>query len=143
MKKKVVNQYLANKINTATPLELVIIAYEGAINFLKEAKDSYEHKNLQGAGDSIVKSQKIIRELRNSLDMEVKDVSENLFFLYRQMDKNLTAVSKSKDVALLNRVIKMLDDLKNSWVSISKNTADLETAQKRTAHEAQYVNTYR
>ena len=143
MKKKVENQYLANKINTATPLELVIIAYEGAINFLKEAKNSYEHKNIQGGGDSIIKSQKIIRELRNSLDMEVKDVSENLFFLYRQMDKNLTAVAKSKHLILLNRVISMLDELKNSWVSISKNAASLETAQKRPVHDAQYVNTYR
>ena len=144
MKKPVaMNAYLAAKVRTASPLELIVIAYEGAINFLEVAKTHLQNKQNRDAGEFIIKAQKVIRELRNALDMDIKEVSENLFILYRSMDVQLVNASRSKDTARIDQVIRMLTDLKNSWLTISKSTAPAAQPVKATAADYQYLNVYK
>jgi len=116
-----------DKIKTASPLELVIIAYEGAINFLKEADRHMNNKEHRKAGLSIVKARKIIQELRGALDTDVEEISGNLFSLYRTMDAMLMRAAADKDSQRIEQVIKMLSSLKESWAGIS----DLPAAKAR------------
>ena len=104
--------YLENKIKTASPLELVIMAYEGSINFLQEAKKNMNSREYHKAGLLIVKARKIIQELRRSLDMDIEAISGNLFMLYQAMDALLLRAGTGKDTLLIDRVVKMLSSLK-------------------------------
>lgn len=116
-------QYLANKINNATPIELVIIAYDGTINFLENAKRAIKERKFQESGELIIKAQKVIRELRRSLDLDVDEISGGLVLLYRFMDKHLSQASVKRDVMGVEKVRKMLVDLRESWLEISKTSA--------------------
>ena len=136
---KQVKDYLEKKIQMATPLELVVIAYEGAINKLEDAKKKISGKKIKAANDSIDTAQKIIRELRNSLDMEVEDVAQNLFVLYHNIDKQLTSAIKNKNIEIIDKIIKMLAELKDAWSEIAKN---LPVEQKTKPNDTSYLNTY-
>ena len=133
--------YLENKIKTASPLELVIIAYEGTINFLKEAKKSMDSKEYKKSGQLIVRARKVIQELRGSLDMDIEEISGNLFALYRAMDTMLLRASSTKDAQLIDRVVKMLSSLKESWVGISGCPS--ASGKDSTATDYSYLNIYK
>ena len=109
---------LENKIKTASPLELVILAFDGTINFLKEAKKSMNSKEYKKAALFIMKARRIIQELRGALDMDIGEISTNLFALYRTMDTLLLRASTKKDTRPIDQVVKMLSSLKESWQGI-------------------------
>jgi flagellar protein FliS len=136
------NVYLENKIKTASPLELIIIAYEGAIMFLETAKDMYRQKNYLSAGTSVVKAQKVIHELRNALDMDIEEISNDLFILYRFMDKQLLKAHRQHDVDIIDGVIKMLSGLKESWQAVAKTLPQAVPPDRR-IDDAQFVSVYK
>jgi flagellar secretion chaperone FliS len=113
------NAYWENKIETASPLELVIIAYEGAINFLNEAGKHMNRKDYRKSDLFIMKARKIIQELRGSLDTDIEEISGNLTALYRTIDAMLLHAAANRDIRLIGQAIKMLSSLKESWVGIS------------------------
>jgi flagellar secretion chaperone FliS len=136
-----VSAYLENKIKTASPLELVIIAYDGTINFLKDAKKHINAREYRKAGLSILKARKIIQELRGALNMDIEEISGNLFALYRTMDTLLLRASTTKDSQAIDQVIKMMSSLKESWKGISVNAA--ARGGESSAAEYSYLNTYK
>ena len=63
-------QYNNSKILTASPADLTLMLYEGAIKFCNIAITAVEQKDIQKAHDNIVKTQKIIEHFRVTLDMK-------------------------------------------------------------------------
>ena len=110
------NQYKQNAIMTASPETILIMLYEGAINFLMRAKIAIDEKNIEESHELIIKTEKIIRELMNSLDMETGgDVAQNLYRLYEYLHHNLVQANIKKDTALIDDVLTHLRDLKQTW----------------------------
>ena len=64
-------QYQKQAIETASPEEILIMLYDGAIRFLIIAKKAFEQKDWEKYNRHLIKSQNIILEFMNSLDMEV------------------------------------------------------------------------
>ena len=67
---KYIKQYQANNITTATPEKLMIMLFDGAIQFLQKAKSAIEEKNLKVRSENIESARKIIRELMRTIDLE-------------------------------------------------------------------------
>ena len=72
-------QYNNNKVLTASPAELTLLLYEGAIKFCNIAMMGIEEKNIQKAHDNIKKAQAIIEELQATLNHSYK-VAEDLMY---------------------------------------------------------------
>ena len=64
------NMYQKNKVMTASPAELTLMLYEGAIKFINVAIMGIDQKNIEKAHNNIVKATRIIEEFRNSLDFK-------------------------------------------------------------------------
>ena len=108
---KYIKQYQANNITTATPEKLMVMLFDGAIQFLQKAKSAIEEKNLQERATNIESARKIIRELMRTIDLENgNDVSKSLFRLYNRMVMKLIKANVSKNVSLIDEV---LEDLSN------------------------------
>jgi flagellar protein FliS len=133
-------EYLINRIKTASPIELVVIAYDSAINFLQQAKDDLSQNQVHEGAVRIIKSQNIIRELRRSLDKDIVEISDNLTLLYRFMDKQLTAVQRGQSSDGLDRVIKMLSELKEAWEQVARTAG---TAAPAAPQAASYISIYK
>jgi flagellar protein FliS len=133
-------EYLINRIKTASPIELVVIAYDSAINFLQQAKEDFAQKQIHDGAVRVIKSQNIIRELRRSLDKDIVEISDNLTLLYRFMDKQLTAVQRGQDFDGLDRVIKMLSELKGAWEQVARTAG---AAAPNAQQQANYISVYK
>ena len=60
--------YGQNKINTATPAELTLMLYEGAIKFCNKAIEAVQNQDIEAAHNNIVKVENIIVEFQATLD---------------------------------------------------------------------------
>ena len=106
---KYIKQYQTNNITTATPEKLMIMLFDGAIQFLQKAKTAINEKKLQDRSTNIDGARKIIRELMRTIDLENgNDVSKQLFKLYNKMAMKLIKANVSKNINLIDEVIEDL-----------------------------------
>jgi len=112
-------QYANNKIMTASPAELTLMLYEGAIKFVNIALQGIEENNLEKTNTNIIKAKHIIEEFRVTLDFKypvAKDFDEVYKFIYALLvEANIT-----KDPALLNEALKHLRTMRDTWKEVMK-----------------------
>lgn len=110
---KYIKQYQTNNITTATPEKLMIMLFDGAIQFLQKAKTAIEEKNLQERSKNIESARKIIRELMRTIDLENgNDVSKSLFRLYNKMAMKLIKANVSRNITLIDEVVEDLTNIR-------------------------------
>ena len=134
---KYIKQYQTNNITTATPEKLMIMLFDGALQFLQKAKTAIEEKNLQERSLNIEMARKIIRELMRTIDLDNgNDVSKSLFKLYNKMAMKLIKANVSRNSALIDEVV---DDIINiRWgfqkaIEIQSGIATVEEVMKQQA----------
>ena len=116
-------QYISTQVSTADRLQLVVMLYDGAITFLKQAKEKMAAQDAAGKGLYLGKALDIVAELNASLNFqEGKEVAANLFHLYNFMTAHLTRANLNWDVAAIDDVIKMLGQLRDAWDEICQKT---------------------
>ena len=103
---KYIKQYQASNITTATPEKLMIMLFDGALQFLQKAKVAIEEKNLQERSLNIDGARKILRELMRTIDLENgNDVSKSLFRLYNRMSMKLIKANVQRNVQFIDEVV--------------------------------------
>lgn len=120
MNKQITQTYLKTQIENATPLERVIMAYDGAISFLESAKELMETKRFTDATIANIRAQNIITELKMSLNMECGEISQRLANLYSYFLKRLISANLERNPSHIDEVIKHLRELRQAWEEISK-----------------------
>jgi flagellar secretion chaperone FliS len=114
------NQYLKTKIETATPMELIVIMYDGAIKFLKEGLNNFHLHKRASYDENLTKAKRMIKELQFSLDLSVQPVSGQLFSLYDYMMREISdAICNRRECReKVERVLSMMKDLRDTWEKI-------------------------
>lgn len=108
--------YRSNQVMTADPGTILLMLYQGAIDFLRRAESAMERKDMAEKGLYINKTLAIVSELLESLNFEVgRDVARNLESLYLFMISHITAANVKNDPQLLVETIQMLSTLKEGW----------------------------
>lgn len=111
--------YRRTQIETANPGRLLLLLYEGALKNLRLAKEGIEKKNIKQAHKSLIKSQNIILQLNDDLNMEVGgEIAQNLRSLYLYMYKRLVEANVQKNADIVQEVINLLSELKEGWDTI-------------------------
>lgn len=117
-------QYQQTQVRTASPEKLLIMLYDGAIQFLNKAKVAIENKDIQESHNNIIGAQKIVAEFMNTLDMKNGgEVAKNLYNLYEYMHFRLVQANMKKDIAIIEEVLGFLKDLKQTWEEAIKIAA--------------------
>ncbi len=110
------SQYHQNQILSASPEKILLMLYEGAIRFTRQAIYGLEQENLTLFHHGLRKSMAIITEFSNSLDHKIGgEIAENLDALYHFMIRELTYANLHKDIEKLRMVDKLLVDLRATW----------------------------
>lgn len=112
-------QYNNNKVLTATPAELTLMLYEGAIKFCNIAGIAMEQKNIQKAHTNIIKTQKIIEYLRQTLDMKYP-VAKDFEDIYVYLEKRLVEANVKKDHEILNECLGHLRAIRDTWKEVMR-----------------------
>lgn len=112
-------QYNNSKIMTASPAELTLMLYEGAIKFCNMAILALEQNNIQKANDNIKKVQRIIDEFRATLDMKYP-VAEDFDRVYKYLLNRLLEANVQKDKEILEEVNLHLHSMRDTWKEVMK-----------------------
>ena len=115
------NRYKQDHVTTATPIDLIIMLYDGCIKQLKLAKIHKENRDLEKVSVCIGKAEEIVLELVRSLNTEIP-LSNDLLALYEFMLDEMVHANIMKDMDRLDPVIEMMGNLGDAWKEIKKST---------------------
>ncbi|MCQ2519429.1 MAG: flagellar export chaperone FliS [Lachnospiraceae bacterium] len=113
------SQYNNSKILTASPAELTLLLYEGAIKFGNIAIVKMEHKDVQGAHNNIIRVGKIIDYLRETLDMKYP-VAQDFENIYVYLSSRINDTMVSKDPKDMEEVVEHLRSVRDNWKEVMK-----------------------
>lgn len=108
---------------------LIIMAYEGAINFIKMAKEKLANNDYAGKSIHISNAVAIINELNVRLNMEKGgETAKNLNKLYTFLSMHLTTANLKRDSHKLDESIAIMENLLRGWrIIIEKDRMKSET----------------
>lgn len=108
--------YKEASVTTQNKGRLIVMLYDGAIKFLKQATRDIEANDFAAKGRNIQKAQDIILELNTVLDLEAGgEVARNLRSLYNFMSKHLSQANIKSDRQMVLEVISILEELNQGW----------------------------
>ena len=111
--------YANNKINTASPAELTLMLYEGAIKFCNIAIMGIEEKDIIKAHTNIMKVERIIEEFQITLDHKYP-VAEDFDKVYNYLQGRLREANVKKDKEILEEVLKHLRTMRDAWKEVMR-----------------------
>jgi len=115
------NVDLVSAVNSASPLQLVLLLYDGAIGSLATAKGQMQDMKFAEKGRLISKAIGIIEGLRSVLDFDKGgEISKNLNDLYEYMKHRLTMANLKNDPEGPAEVIRLLNDLRTAWAKLDE-----------------------
>ncbi len=119
MDNNIANAYQKNAIMTATPAELTLMLYEGAIKFCNIALIAIEKKEIEKAHKNIMKAENIITELRVTLNRKYK-VWEDFERVYEYIYGRLVEANLRKDAEILEDALKYIREMRDTWKEVMR-----------------------
>ena len=113
------SQYANNKILTASPAELTLMLYEGAIKFCNIAIMAIENGDVQKAHNNIMKVQRIIEEFQITLDFKYP-VANDFNNVYTYLIRRLREANMTKDKEILEEVNGHIRTMRDTWKEVMR-----------------------
>ena len=115
-----VSTYQQTAITTQSRGRLIVMFYDGAIKFMKLAIKALEEGDFAAKGQYLSRAQDVIWELNAVLDMEAGgEIAQNLRQLYFFMTRRLFEANAKKDPEMIREVITLMEELNQSWKTIT------------------------
>ena len=124
------NPYLRTKIMTASPEELRLMLYDGAIRFCRQALQAMSEKNHDQWFDAMMRSQKIVLELSTSLNHEVApEMCGKLSALYNYIYRRLVDATVQRQVEPIQEALQLLEFERETWQMLMQKLTQERIAQ--------------
>ena len=121
MSKSSIDQYRKSAVSGASPLQLVIMLYDGALRFMEAGKHAMLKRDVFSQNENLTKAERIISELLSTLDMEQGgDVAKNLFSIYSYVYDSLVEANIEDKHELIDECSTILSELRESWVELER-----------------------
>ncbi|MSS63869.1 flagellar export chaperone FliS [Velocimicrobium porci] len=111
--------YQNNSIQTATPAELTLMLYDGAIKFCNIALLALDDNNIEKVNINLIKAQKIISELRVSLDKKYS-VWKDFDNVYAYIYDCLIQANIHKDKEKLSEGLGYIREMRETWKEVMR-----------------------
>lgn len=111
--------YANNKIATASPAELTLMLYEGAIKFCNLAISGVEENNVMKAHTNIMKVEHIIEEFQATLNHKYP-VAKDFDEVYSYLMNRLMEANMRKDKEILEEVREHLRTMRDTWKEVMR-----------------------
>ncbi|MDE7290803.1 MAG: flagellar export chaperone FliS [Treponemataceae bacterium] len=132
------NAYKKASVKTASPAELIVLLYEGAIKKLASASSKFTADGklpvaqIESFSADILRAQEIITELEVSLDMEQGgQIAQNLMSLYLYFNDQLRSANISRSKEKVDFVQNMMSELSATWKKAAENTVTMPSMQRQ------------
>ena len=112
--------YRRIEAESRSPMELVVMLYDGAIRFVGEARAAMARRDVAARGEAISRTLNIVAELQNTLNIaDGGTIAQELDRLYTFINLRLLDVTLKQDAAALDEVEKVLVTLRDGWAQIA------------------------
>jgi len=112
-------------VNSANPVELIVLLYDGAIESVRRAAVLLQSGDVPGKSREITRATNIVSELRAVLDMEKGgDIAGNLAALYDYLRGQLLQANLKNSSEKLDEVAGLLTSLRGSWAELADSQRD-------------------
>lgn len=111
--------YQNNKIKTASPEELTLLLYDGAIKYCNITIDSIKEGIYDKANENIIKAEKIVSYLRATLDPKYP-VTKEFDLIYDYLYRRLVDANIKKDIEIMEEVLQYLREIRDTWKEVMK-----------------------
>ena len=112
-------QYQKNKILTASPAEITLMLYEGAIKFCNVAIMAIEQNDIEKAHNNIMKVQRIIEEFQITLDFKYP-IANDFNNVYNYLMRRLREANMTKDKEILEEVNGHIRTMRDTWKEVMR-----------------------
>jgi len=107
-------------VNSARPVELVVMLYDGAIESVRRAVLLLQAGDVPGKAREITRATNIVSELRSVLDVQRGgEVAANLAALYDYLRGQLLQANLKNSAEKLEEVAELLNSLRSSWAELA------------------------
>lgn len=111
--------YRQNSVLTASPGQLVVMLYDGAIRFLRQGELAMQEGLIAQTNDRLQRAEAIIDELLATLNDDAGDITERLRSIYVYCRGRLMAARIERDPAKVREVIGHMSELREAWAQIA------------------------
>ncbi len=128
--------YLENQVKFASPVDLIVMLYDRAIQSLKSCSDSFKggETDLKAKGLALCKAVDIISELQSVLDRKRGgEIAQNLDKLYTYMLEKLTIANYENNQASIEEVTRLLEELREGWKAAATQSTQGPSKARKTA----------
>ncbi len=127
-------EYLKTKVMTASPEELHLLLYDGAIRFAEEAKEYLKEKNFEKAHERLLRAQNIMLEMNAGLDRQANpDLCSKLSSLYNFVYYKFVQANLKHSIEDIDDALKILYYQRETWVMYMER---LRGDQSSTEHQS-------
>ena len=119
MQQNAASVYKGTKINTASPAELTLMLYEGAIKFCNIAILAMENNDIIKTNKNLIKAEKIIIEFRMTLDFNYP-VAKEFDVVYDYIYRRLVEANIKKDKDIVEDTLKHIRTMRDTWKEVMK-----------------------
>ncbi len=110
------NPYLRDAILTATPEQLQLMLYDGAIRYATQARDALVAKQFETAYERLVRAQNIVIEMQNGLNYDVnRELCERVAAVYGFLYRKLVDANVDRDCGAIDDALKVLQIERETW----------------------------
>lgn len=125
MSHRMLSTYRRTEVQSRTPLELVVMLYDGSLASVHQARAAIERGDVATRGVAISRAMAIVNELQSTLNMEAGgDLARQLDDLYTWINGRLLAATAENSATALDEVARVLAKLRESWSSIASGPAE-------------------
>jgi len=113
-------QYQTARVETASPVQLVVDLYRGAIRFMRQAAAFQEQGDAASRGRALGRAHAIVSELQATLDHgHAPELCEELDRLYDFVLYQITESNVRADASLLDPAIEVMGTLEDAWSQLA------------------------
>lgn len=115
MSQAAINHYVKQRTATATPAQLIAMLYDGLIAALRRAADAQASGRRGEASDQLLRAQRIVTELRCSLNFDAGSMARDLDRIYEFLWRQLVQANVAQDPLLVMRCVELVLPLREAW----------------------------
>ena len=119
--------YFRAQVESASPLQRVVMLYDGAVSFLEDAARQMDLRDYEGAPLLNIRAQNIIMELQGVLNMrEGGELAQRLHTLYAYFLRRLITANTKRDAGMLLEVAERMKEMRESWATLADGSNETE-----------------
>ena len=124
--------YYQTHVQSRSPLELVVMLYDGALRFVALARSALERKDIRARQQAISRALAIMSELQSTLDMEKGgEIAVSLDALYVYINGRILEGASKQNLGALDEAAHLLTTLRDAWSGIAQPGGATGAPEKR------------